>query len=253
LDAYGNLLSEKGDSPNPFRLRGQYEDAETGLYYNFNRHYDPGLGDYTAPDPIGIAGGFHFYAYPRNPLRWDDPFGLTCPDDDPNKDKNHPEKANDDPNKPKAGGPPPLADPPEPPPPGTPAERDLKAEAEKARDDLAAKLKAEGKSPATVVGAYDEKTGNVTAAASGPPPDPVDPQIAAKAAPLGGIGTKTDCGNTVGCCAECRAANDLAQKGSNVNDVGFTDATRPRTGDVVPPCDNCKSMFGSKLPQTPPS
>jgi RHS repeat-associated protein len=119
LDAYGNLLSEKGDSPNPFRLRGQYQDAETGLYYNFNRHYDPALGDYTAPDPIGLAGGYHFYAYPRNPLRWDDPFGLECPDDDPDKDKNHP--PDDDPDKPKEGGPPPVGDPPEPPAPGTPA------------------------------------------------------------------------------------------------------------------------------------
>jgi RHS repeat-associated protein len=79
LDAYGNLLSQTGDTPNPFRLRGQYYDAETGLYYNYNRHYDPTIGDYTAPDPIGVKGGNHFYAYPRNPLRWDDPFGLECP------------------------------------------------------------------------------------------------------------------------------------------------------------------------------
>ena len=114
LDAYGNLLSEKGDSPNPFRLRGQYQDAETGLYYNFNRHYDPVLGDYTAPDPIGLAGGYHFYAYPRNPLRWDDPFGLTCGDDEKHKDDPPPEE----PDK-KATGPPPVGDPPEPPPPGT--------------------------------------------------------------------------------------------------------------------------------------
>jgi len=90
LDAYGNLLSETGDLPNPFRLRGQYQDAETGFYYNYSRHYDPRLGDYTSPDPIGIKGGYHFYAYPRNPLRWDDPYGLICgvaenhpPDEDP--------------------------------------------------------------------------------------------------------------------------------------------------------------------------
>src|SRR5581483_7186798 len=86
LDAYGNALSETGDVPSPFRLRGQYADAETGFYYNYHRHYDPRLGDYTAPDPIGIDGGYHLYAYPRNPLRWDDPFGLTC-----NIPENHPE------------------------------------------------------------------------------------------------------------------------------------------------------------------
>jgi RHS repeat-associated protein len=95
LDAYGNVLSEKGDAPNPFRLRGQYQDAETGLYYNFYRHYDPGVGDYTAPDPIGLEGGYHFYAYPRNPLRWDDPFGLECVTDEhgnpiPEDDPRHP-------------------------------------------------------------------------------------------------------------------------------------------------------------------
>src|SRR5262249_50601504 len=33
---------------------------------------------FTAPDPIGIEGGTHYYAYPRNPLQWDDPFGLKC-------------------------------------------------------------------------------------------------------------------------------------------------------------------------------
>src|SRR5262249_30326816 len=65
LDAYGNVLSETGDVANPFRLRGQYQDAESGFYYNFHRYYDPAVGDYTAPDPIGVAGGHHFYAYPR--------------------------------------------------------------------------------------------------------------------------------------------------------------------------------------------
>jgi RHS repeat-associated protein len=80
LDAYGSVVSATGDIPNPFRLRGQFQDAETGLYYNFSRHYDPEIGDYTAADPIGVEGGNHFYAYPRNPLRWDDPYGLECPD-----------------------------------------------------------------------------------------------------------------------------------------------------------------------------
>jgi RHS repeat-associated protein len=94
LDAYGNLLWEKGDAPSPSRLQGQYYDAETGLHYNFHRHYDPCLGDYTAPDPIGVEGGCHFYAYPRNPFRWNDPFGLSCPDhkDDKPQDPNEPKK-----------------------------------------------------------------------------------------------------------------------------------------------------------------
>ena len=103
LDAYGKLVSETGNVSSPFRLRGQYHDAESGLYYNFNRHYDPQLGDYTAPDPIGIAGGHHFYAYPRNPLRWDDPFGLECVKDKdgnpiPADDERHPRKKDENAN-----------------------------------------------------------------------------------------------------------------------------------------------------------
>ncbi|HEY0791533.1 MAG TPA: RHS repeat-associated core domain-containing protein [Chthoniobacterales bacterium] len=123
LDAYGNLLSGQGDLPNPFRLRGQYHDVETGLYYNFHRHYDPAVGDYTAPDPIGVAGGNNFYAYPRNPLRWDDPFGLEC--DDPEKHKDDPPPEEDPDNPKPTKGPPALADPPEEPPPGTPSPKDI--------------------------------------------------------------------------------------------------------------------------------
>lgn len=78
LESYGLLISESGTPSSPFRLRGQYYDAETGLHYNFHRTYDPALGNYLSPDPIGIEGGANYYLYPRNPLLWDDPFGLKC-------------------------------------------------------------------------------------------------------------------------------------------------------------------------------
>jgi RHS repeat-associated protein len=78
LDTYGQVLTESGSPASPFRFRGQQWDASNGLHYNFARTYDPRLGDYLSPDPIGIVGGSNFYAYPRNPLVWDDPFGLTC-------------------------------------------------------------------------------------------------------------------------------------------------------------------------------
>jgi RHS repeat-associated protein len=77
-EAYGLLAREDGSSSTPFRFRGQYHDRETGFHYNFHRHYDPLLAGYLAPDPLGLTGGANFYLYPRNPLLWDDPFGLTC-------------------------------------------------------------------------------------------------------------------------------------------------------------------------------
>ena len=59
------------------RLPGQYEDTETGLYYNRQRYYDPEQGQYLSPDPAGNPDGANGYAYVRNnPLKYIDPEGL---------------------------------------------------------------------------------------------------------------------------------------------------------------------------------
>lgn len=56
---------------------GQWLDTETGLYYNHFRYYDPDLGRYLSPDPIGLLGGLNEYAYVWCPFESIDPDGLA--------------------------------------------------------------------------------------------------------------------------------------------------------------------------------
>ncbi|MFQ3395682.1 RHS repeat-associated core domain-containing protein [Enterobacter mori] len=78
-DAWGNVLRE--DSPDGLaqliRLPGQQYDADTGLYYNRHRYYDPVQGRYITQDPIGLKGGLNVYVYPLNPVVNIDPLGLN--------------------------------------------------------------------------------------------------------------------------------------------------------------------------------
>jgi len=63
------------------RLPGQVFDAETGLNHNYLRDYDPALGRYATPDPMGLAGGFNPYLYADgNPMTKVDPLGLYAID-----------------------------------------------------------------------------------------------------------------------------------------------------------------------------
>ena len=72
------LLNLKGDRQFvPFRQLGQYEDEETGLYYNRFRYYSPESGLYISQDPIGLAGGNPtLYGYVSDSNSWVDEFGL---------------------------------------------------------------------------------------------------------------------------------------------------------------------------------
>ncbi|PIT24497.1 hypothetical protein BGI37_09830 [Snodgrassella alvi] len=60
------------------RYQGQYLNRETGLHYNTFRYYDPDIGRFTQPDPIGLLGGLNLYQYAPNGLTWIDPWGWIC-------------------------------------------------------------------------------------------------------------------------------------------------------------------------------
>lgn len=71
----------------PLRFPGQYEDAETEMFENWNRYYDPSVGRYLSPEPLlqspeyladlaqsGYSGAAYGYAL-HNPLRFSDQDG----------------------------------------------------------------------------------------------------------------------------------------------------------------------------------
>jgi RHS repeat-associated protein len=74
---FGELYDEFVSSTNEIRFPGQWEDDETGLYYNWHRYYGPATGRYYQADPIGLDGGdYNLYRYGYgNPLSNSDPDG----------------------------------------------------------------------------------------------------------------------------------------------------------------------------------
>jgi RHS repeat-associated protein len=77
LDVYGVLQADVTRTACPWRWPGQYDDAETGLYYNRFRYYDPTAGIYLSQDPIRLEGGLNPYGYVSDPFMWIDPWGLS--------------------------------------------------------------------------------------------------------------------------------------------------------------------------------
>jgi RHS repeat-associated protein len=75
----------------PLRFPGQYHDAESDLFENWNRYYDPFAGRYLQPDPLMHSAGYlesialvgahasaFVYAF-NDPQRFTDPTGLYAP------------------------------------------------------------------------------------------------------------------------------------------------------------------------------
>jgi RHS repeat-associated protein len=77
FDPFGEEVAIAGLAAMPLRFPGQYADEETGYSYNYFRDYDPAMGRYVQPDPVGLTGDLNLYAYVgSNPLARMDAKGL---------------------------------------------------------------------------------------------------------------------------------------------------------------------------------
>ncbi|MBK8337836.1 MAG: RHS domain-containing protein [Sterolibacteriaceae bacterium] len=80
VDLKGEAVAFVEDDAQPaieqnLRYQGQYLDRDTGLHYNTFRYYDPDIGRFISPDPIGLDGGTNLFTYAPNPSGWVDPWG----------------------------------------------------------------------------------------------------------------------------------------------------------------------------------
>ena len=78
LDIFGRKRRKGNNNSSfiPFKYQGQYEDVETGLYYNRFRYYEPNTGTYISQDPIGLVGGNRLYGHVHDTNSWLDILGL---------------------------------------------------------------------------------------------------------------------------------------------------------------------------------
>ena len=79
-DAFGNLLSKTGTTPNEMLYRGEQWDSDLGLYYLRARYYNPQSGRFMSRDPgdgvLTNPGTLHKYLYTDgDPINGVDPTG----------------------------------------------------------------------------------------------------------------------------------------------------------------------------------
>ncbi|MBF5046656.1 RHS repeat-associated core domain-containing protein [Aggregicoccus sp. 17bor-14] len=98
LEGYEFQRYQLGAQPfwTPLRFPGQYADAETDLFENWNRYYDASTGRYLQPEPMlarpeyvramterGLSVPAYAYAL-NNPFHWTDRNGLEVQNNSPN-------------------------------------------------------------------------------------------------------------------------------------------------------------------------
>ena len=81
ISTSGSLASTLG-ADNPFRYRGYYYDAETGLYYLMTRYYDPEVGRFLSADVYlstgqGVLGNNRFAYCNNDPILFYDSDGTS--------------------------------------------------------------------------------------------------------------------------------------------------------------------------------
>lgn len=81
-DPYGNPIHTEEGVDNPYRYAGYRFDEATGLYYCWNRYYDPGTYRFITadlyPGELGSPATMNAYVYcVGNPMSWIDPTGLV--------------------------------------------------------------------------------------------------------------------------------------------------------------------------------
>ena len=82
FDAFGNLLTPQSSSDtNRYLFSTKEFDLRSGLYFFGKRYFDPEVGRWITPDPLGFVNGPNLYLYVLdNPINMVDPDGLCLQD-----------------------------------------------------------------------------------------------------------------------------------------------------------------------------
>jgi RHS repeat-associated protein len=74
---YNAFGENDGNFSSPWQYSAERVDPDTGLIHFPKRVYDPKVGRWLTPDPLGFADGPNLYSYVHNnPLTHIDPLGL---------------------------------------------------------------------------------------------------------------------------------------------------------------------------------